>query len=246
MARIEHFPSVDSTNAEAMRRALAGDRGPLWILADTQTAGRGRSGRRWTSDAGNLQASLLLVSGISPAKAYQLALVAGLAVFDALASLLPRDGVNLHLKWPNDILMSGAKAGGILIESSTRPGHSGKDPGLIVVIGIGLNIVSKPDLPDRPTACLAEHGAAPDPWTLLNVLAASMDSWLGLWADGDGFAAVREAWLDRAHPIGERMAVHTGVERVAGAFAGLDPEGALVLDTEGGVRRFTFGDVSLG
>lgn len=246
MARIEHLPSVDSTNAEAMRRALAGERGPLWILADTQTAGRGRSGRSWTSDAGNLQASLLLASRAAPAKAYQLALVAGLAVFETLAALLPRDGVDLHLKWPNDILMSGAKAGGILIESSTLPGTSGKNPGLIVVIGIGLNIVSKPDLPDRPTACLAEHGATPDPWTLLDLLAATMDSWLALWADGDGFATVREAWLDRAHPIGERMAIHTGAERVSGAFAGLDPEGALLLDTEGGVRRFTFGDVSLG
>jgi BirA family biotin operon repressor/biotin-[acetyl-CoA-carboxylase] ligase len=115
-----------------------------------------------------------------------------------------------------------------------------------VVIGVGLNIVSKPELPDRATACLAEHGATTDPWTLLDALARSMDSSLALWADGDGFAAVREAWLDRAHPIGERMAINTGAERVAGAFAGLDPEGALVLDTERGVRRFTFGDVSLG
>lgn len=246
MPPILHLATVDSTNAEAMRRALSGERGPLWILADEQTSGRGRAGRSWSSGGGNLQASLLITSEAPPAKAYQLALVTGVAVFDTLAEVLGPAHAQLRLKWPNDVFLAGAKAGGILIESSTLPPQgTAPPPGLAAVIGIGINIASKPELPGRPTACLAEHGAAPEPAALLAVLARSMDAWLGIWAEGSGFAAVREAWLLRAHPLGEPMNIDTGEERVSGAFAGLDMDGALMLDTDAGVRRFTFGDVSL-
>jgi BirA family biotin operon repressor/biotin-[acetyl-CoA-carboxylase] ligase len=245
MPRVEHLSSVDSTNAEAMRRALAGERGPLWILADTQTAGRGRAGRTWTSEPGNLQASLLWTGTAPASKAYQLALVAGLSVFDALVPALGRESARLRLKWPNDILISGAKAGGILIESSSLGSGAAGQASLVAVIGIGINVVSKPELPDRATACLAEFGVSPDARSLLDAIARSMAAWLAAWSEGDGFAAVRKAWLDRAHPIGERMAINTGSAQISGAFAGLDAEGALMLQTEAGVCRFTFGDVSL-
>jgi BirA family biotin operon repressor/biotin-[acetyl-CoA-carboxylase] ligase len=244
MPPILHLKTVDSTNAEAMRRAVSGEQGPLWIVADEQTAGRGRAGRSWTSGAENLLASLLVTSATPPAKAYQLALVTGVAAFDALAVVLGSEHAKLRLKWPNDIFLDGAKAGGILIESTTQKAGPGA-PALTAVIGIGINIASKPELPDRPTASLAEFGAALTPEALLERLASAMDAWLGIWAEGSGFAAVREAWLDRAHPLGERMMIDTGEERVSGYFAGLDMEGALVLDTEAGVRHFTFGDVSL-
>ncbi|MGE0024906.1 MAG: biotin--[acetyl-CoA-carboxylase] ligase [Hyphomicrobium sp.] len=235
---IERFPALDSTNAEAMRRAAAGERGPLWIMADTQTAGRGRAGRAWSSEAGNMHASLLVTLEAPQPRAYQLALVAGVAVFDALeAGAAPAD---LSLKWPNDILIAGEKAGGILIESSTNA------EGLTAVIGIGINVTAAPPLPDRLATCLAAYGSAPEPRFLLERIAASMAAWLALWDEGRGFAAVREAWLRRAHPIGERMSINTGAERIWGAFLGLDPDGALMLDNEAGVRRFTFGDVSLG
>lgn len=237
--RVERLAAVDSTNAEALRRAQAGERGPLWILADVQTAGRGRSGRSWSSDAGNLHASLLITLSLPQPMAYQLALVAGVAVVDALSSAILPVPAGLRLKWPNDILIGDAKAGGILIESSTIGGD------LAAVIGIGLNVASSPAIPDRATTHLAAHGIVPGPPSLLTLIAASMRSWLETWDDGRGFAAVREAWLTRALPIGERLSINTGPEHVAGTFAGLDPEGALLLDVDGSVRRFTFGDVSL-
>src|SRR5262245_60658958 len=110
------FPTLDSTNAEALRRALAGEMGPLWIVAERQTGGRGRSGRSWLSEPGNLHASLLTVLPVSAPEAAQLSLVAGVAAVDAIrvAMSLPKDDA-LRLKWPNDVLITRAKAGGILV-----------------------------------------------------------------------------------------------------------------------------------
>jgi len=237
--RVERLAAVDSTNAEALRRAQSGERGPLWILADVQTAGRGRSGRDWSSDRGNLHASLLVTLALPQPLAYQLALVAGVAVFDALSAATYPAPAGLRLKWPNDILIEDAKAGGILIESSSIGGR------LAAVIGIGLNIVVSPSLPDRPATHLAAHGASPEPGVLLAAIATSLETWLQAWDEGRGFATVRQAWLNRALPIGERLSINTGAERVLGTFSGLDPEGALLLDVDGDVRRFTFGDVAL-
>lgn len=236
---VERLAVVDSTNAEALRRAQAGARGPLWILADTQTAGRGRSGRSWSSETGNLHASLLFTLTLPQPMAYQLALVAGVAVFDALQGALHPAPAGLRLKWPNDILIGDAKTGGILIESSVAGGT------LVAVVGIGLNVAAAPHLPDRATTHLAAHGVPPAPRLLLDAIAEPMRIWLAAWDQGRGFPAVREAWLNRALPIGERLSINTGSDCALGTFAGLDPEGALLLESGGNVRRFTFGDVSL-
>jgi BirA family biotin operon repressor/biotin-[acetyl-CoA-carboxylase] ligase len=249
----ERFAELDSTNAEAMRRAVAGERGPLWISAARQSAGRGRAGRTWESDSdGNLYASLL-VSLLAPApKAYQLSLLAGVMVYDALLTLLPPAAQSaLRLKWPNDILIGGAKAGGILIESTfvTRARDAEAQPAdgtrLAAIIGIGINIASYPEDLDRPVTSLAAHGAVLEPEETLKRIAASADHWLAVWREGEDFAAIRNAWLTRAHPIGERMSINTGAERVTGTFEGLDPDGSLLINAGTGIRRFAFGDVSL-
>lgn len=237
--RIEELASVCSTNAEAMRRAQAGEQGPLWIMALAQTDGRGRSGRIWSSEGGNLHASLLVTLAAPQPKAYQLALVAGIAVIDALTAALHPVPPGLQLKWPNDILIDGGKAGGILVESSTSAGR------LAAVIGIGLNVAASPVGLDRPATHLSAHADCPPPRLLLPIIADAVATWLATWDEGRGFAAVREAWLNRAHPIGERLSINTGAERVSGAFLGLDSDGALLLDGNGEPRRFTYGDVSL-
>jgi BirA family biotin operon repressor/biotin-[acetyl-CoA-carboxylase] ligase len=251
----QHFAELDSTNAEAMRSAVAGERGPLWITAARQSAGRGRAGRAWESDDGNLYASLLVSLSAPAPKAYQLSLVAGVFVHDALCAVLPTaEHGALRLKWPNDILIGGAKAGGILIESTvvTRerdglPAPSGESGGmrLAAIIGVGINIASYPEGLDRPATSLAAHGATPAPEALLARIADAADHWLSVWRNGEDFAAIRKAWLMRAHPIGERMSVNTGSERVTGTFEGLDADGGLLIDAGAGIRRFAFGDVSL-
>ena len=239
--RLLHLAETESTNWEAMRRALAGERGPLWVLADRQTAGRGRSGRTWASAPGNLFASLLIETGCPPAMAGQLSLVAGVAAVDAIGKAgSPVPG--LRLKWPNDILIGSAKAGGILVESSVRdPGQ-----GLQAVIGVGLNLASAPPGLEQSATYLAAHGLTLSPRETLCFLAGTMDAWLKTWNEGEGFAAIRASWLERAGAVGEPLTVHAAEGPVEGRFAGLDEEGALVIAVEGGgERRFTYGDVTL-
>jgi BirA family biotin operon repressor/biotin-[acetyl-CoA-carboxylase] ligase len=239
--RLVHLAETDSTNAEAMRRALAGEPGPLWVIADRQTAGRGRSGRAWASEPENLFASLLISTECPAPRVGQLSLVAGVAAIDAITNAGLDRTAALRLKWPNDILIGPGKAGGILVESSTRP-----EGGMSAVIGVGLNLVSRPTELGAAATSLACHGLALSPREALCFLGDAMDTWLATWNEGEGFARVREAWLARGGAVGEALTVHAGTELVHGRFVGLDAEGALIVaDSEGRERRFTFGDVAL-
>lgn len=240
--RLVSLDVVDSTNAEAMRRALAGERGPLWITAARQTAGKGRSGRTWVSDEGNFFASLLfaLPTQAMP-KAYQLSLVAGVAAVDAIRDTVGGEPQGfLRVKWPNDLLLGREKVGGILVESSAV----GAD--LAAVIGIGINLVSFPGTTSLPATNLARHGFEARKDFILSNLARAVAGWLGRWQEGSGFAEVRSAWLDRAGPIGEACSVTTAQGRVEGRFDGIDADGALLLvGGDGRRQRYTYGDVTL-
>ena len=237
------YDQLDSTNSEAMRRVAAGERGPLWILAHQQTAGRGRSGRDWASPRGNLAVSLIFRPHCLPANVPQLSLIAGVAAHQALATLWPEGAASrrLRLKWPNDVLIDRAKLGGILVESTSFAGD------LVAVIGIGVNIAATPDVLDRAVTSMAEHVANPPrAEALVALIAERLDACLAQWSKPAGFDALRSQWLDRAGSIGEAMSVNTGAGAVAGTFAGLDTDGALLLCGANDSRlRFTFGDVTL-
>lgn len=231
---------VDSTNAEAMRCVLAGNYGPLWVMAARQSAGRGRSGRQWTSKPGNLYASYASALSCAPAKAGELSLVAGVAAIDAirLAGGVP----GLRLKWPNDILIDRAKVGGILVESSSPMPQAG----IVAVVGVGLNLASAPDDLGRAATFLAAHGLNLSPRDALCFLAQTVQDWITIWHGGEGFERVRRAWLARAGEIGEALTINTLQGAVSGSFAGIDEHGALLIrDGEGLVRTFSFGDVTL-
>lgn len=232
-----------STNTEAFKRAAAGEAGPLWIMARRQTQGRGRSGRQWTSEPGNLHASLLQRLPCPQAVVHQLSLLAGVAVVEAIGAAAGRQIAGLRLKWPNDVLIGEAKCAGILPESQS----GGAAQEVVVVIGVGINLVSHPENLGRVTTDLAAHGLNVSPEVMLGVLAPAMQRWLGIWACGAGFAEVRRAWLANGGAVGESIIADTGRERIAGAFLGLDDGGALLLrDGQGAERRLTFGDVTLG
>ena len=243
--RVVELDEIDSTNLEALRRAVAGERGPMWIAANRQTAGRGRLGRSWQSPAGNFAATLLIAPECPPSRLHEIALVAGIAVHGAVKRSVG-DAVgleNLRLKWPNDLLFQGAKLGGILVESSSA------GTAVVAAIGIGINIVAGPIIDGRATTCLGAMGKQPSIPQLLAALDAELGVWLGRWENGAGFAAIRSAWLERAGPLGERVSINTGTEIITGEFAGIDETGALlvasVAPTPRETRRFTFGDVSL-
>lgn len=239
--RLVHLASCGSTNAEAMRLAAAGDDLPLWVLADRQMAGRGRSGRGWVSEPGNLLASLVVPLSAPPSAIPQLSLLAGVAAVDAIRAACG-DVPGLRLKWPNDVLAGGGKLGGILVEASEI--RSGR----VAVIGIGINVATAPVGLERGAASLADLGFSVNTLEMLAFLAEAMHEWLANWQAGAGFGDVRGAWLGRTGPSGEPISVNGSAGPLSGSFAGLDPDGALLMREtgSGAMRRITFGDVTIG
>ena len=241
LAGVRHlaYETLGSTNAEALALARAGERGPLWVSAQRQSAGRGRRGRTWMSAPGNLSASLLLYAPAPAANAAELSFVAALAVRDAIAEAAPALERRLTFKWPNDVLLAGEKAAGILIEGDAVRGEAAA-----VVVGIGVNCASHPVEAAFPATDLRAHGVEIGPQRLLESLAAAMATRLAQWDRGRGFAETRRAWLAAAHAIGTPIRVtDIGRER-SGRFAGLDASGRLLLDLpDGGREEIAAGDV---
>lgn len=238
---IEAYGELDSTNAEARRRADSGEAGPVWITAGRQTAGRGRRGRAWSTETGNLAATLLTVTDVPPAEAAQLSFVAALAAAELADTCLGEGAA--RLKWPNDVLVHGRKAVGVLVESGTRA-----DGRLWLAVGIGVNLAHAPVAVDRPATAFAEHMATPPPAPLeaLQILAARFETWRRLWA-AQGFAPVAAGWTARAHGLGERCEARLPSRTLAGIAEGLDPDGALRLRLDdGSLERITAGDVFFG
>ena len=232
---------IDSTNAEARRRAEAGEAGPVWIVGLRQTAGRGRRGRAWETGEGNLAATLLFCTDKPPAEAAQVSFVAALAVADLLAAYVPASLVSL--KWPNDPLLGGLKVSGILVESGMRP-----TGGLRIAVGVGVNLSRRPIDSERPATALTTYRDAPPPKPIeaIEVLAASFARWNDVWARL-GFPAIADAWTARAHGLGEPCVARLGTEALEGIAEGLDGDGALRLRlADGRVRRVTAGDVFFG
>ncbi|MBP7242065.1 biotin--[acetyl-CoA-carboxylase] ligase [Amaricoccus sp.] len=232
---------LDSTNAEGLRRAAAGEAGPAWILARAQTAARGRRGRAWSMPEGNFAASLLMLPGVSPAEAALRSFVAALALHDAFAAAVGQ-AERFSLKWPNDVLLDGGKLAGILLETGGRP----QGP-LALVIGFGVNLVATPGAAELEpgavaTTTLAAAGPAPEPVAFLALLAAAYARWETLFRT-EGFAPVRDAWLARAARLGETVTARLPGRVVEGRFETIDASGALILATETGRVRLPAADV---
>lgn len=223
--------------AEAARLAAHLER-PTWILAHTQTAARGRQGRAWQQPVGNLSATLLTFPSGGPADAAQRSFMAANALFEALAHYT--DESNLALKWPNDVLLSGGKVAGILLESS------GTSAGIDwLSIGIGVNLAAAPvgvtDAAFAPVA-LAAHGKAVSPAEFLGRLAVAFANQEANLAQ-DGFARIREDWLSRAARLGEVITARTTRDEFRGTFTGIDPDGNLTLQTAKGPQVIAAADV---
>ncbi|OJV09849.1 MULTISPECIES: biotin--[acetyl-CoA-carboxylase] ligase [unclassified Bosea (in: a-proteobacteria)] len=231
---------VASTMDEARRALEQGEPGKLWIVARSQHAGRGRHGRQWGSPPGNLYASLLLTDPCEPALAPQLGFVAGLALHDAAAGLLGPAASGLRLKWPNDLLLGGAKTSGLLLEGESRGGR------LNVILGCGVNIASCPS--DTPYPATYLKAVAPEA-SVEALLGALSDAWarrFAVWSQPGGFGPTRAAWLERAAFLGETITIRLPEGPLAGIFIGLDPIGRLELETEAGRRLIDAGDLFFG
>lgn len=230
------FDATGSTNDAAFELAQNGSN-RTWVVAKEQTAGRGRHGRRWQSPPGNLYASLLLVDLIALRNMPQLGLMAGVALAQAVQTLVP-DPTRIRLKWPNDILFDGAKLAGVLIESRSFAGrHS-------VVIGFGVNCRSSPEHLPYGTAALTDTGARIcNAEAILSILSERMLIWLSAFEQG--FDAARDTWLSLAAGLGEPISVKTAAGTIRGVFQTIDPTGRLVLADETGAHTIETGDVVL-
>ena len=240
--RLVALEEVDSTSAEAKRRAAEGAEDGTLIWARSQTGGYGRQGRQWASAPGNLFCSLIVRPDCPLAQAAQFSFVTAVALGDAIGSVAP-PLIEVTYKWPNDILLNNRKAGGILLESKGDPAQ------LLewLVIGVGVNVNSFPPESRLPATSLHFEGcpATVSAVDLLEAFSRHMMSWINVWLE-DGFAPVREAWLRHAQGLGQEIEVRLPQESLHGVFTDLDPEGTLLLQlADGSLRKIAAGEVYL-
>ncbi|MDA0787557.1 MAG: biotin--[acetyl-CoA-carboxylase] ligase [Proteobacteria bacterium] len=225
--------SVGSTSEEAKALAADGAAGLTVVWAREQTAGRGRHGRSWNSPRGNLYMSVLLRPDCAIAEAPQIGFVVGAAMARAIRAVA---GADVELKWPNDLLLGGAKLSGILLESAACA-----DGRLDwVVAGIGVNVDSQPDVPGATCLRAAGHDITVE--ALLEAFLPNLVELLGVWAR-DGFGAIRAVWSALALAVDTELTVKLPDGVKAGVFAGIDERGNLMLATDTGTEHIAVGDV---
>lgn len=227
MIPARHYPSIDSTNLEAHRLFAGGERGPLFLLADEQTAGKGRLDRNWSSARGNCYSTLILPvdlsGGLTVARVPQIGFVVALAVADVVRA----HGATPQLKWPNDVLVNGAKISGILCEVlSASP--------LAIAIGCGINVAHAPAGLAYPATCLAAMSAGASRDGVFDAYRSALTRWLETWRLEGGFEAVRAAWTAQAIGIGENATMTVGTQQLTGRFEGITEQGAVILQTPEG------------
>jgi BirA family biotin operon repressor/biotin-[acetyl-CoA-carboxylase] ligase len=235
-APLQIFDEIDSTNAEAGRRAARCEAGPIYLLARVQTAGRGRRGRTWESPAGNLFLTYLGATMRPPAEIALLGFAAGIALAEFCDDLLGPG--RSKLKWPNDLMLDRRKAAGLLLESGAL--GDGRN---WFAIGLGLNLAAAPPT-DQPTVALAEFlPAVPAPEVAARDLAPRLAGWAGI-LECEGFEPLQRAWMARAYGVGEQVQVHLGGQSIRGALRGLSSSGELLVALPNGqVHVIAAGDI---
>jgi BirA family transcriptional regulator, biotin operon repressor / biotin---[acetyl-CoA-carboxylase] ligase len=218
MIAIRHYPTIDSTNLEAHRLFAAGERGPVFLLADEQTAGKGRLDRSWASLRGNCYSTLIVPLSAEIAVVPQIGFVVALAVAD----VLQKYRIQPQLKWPNDVIVKGAKVAGILCEVLAQ------QP-LTIAMGCGINVAHSPASLSYPATCFNAEGANITRDEVFKAYQASLMHWLGMWNNGENFSAIRTAWTHLAIGIGEAITMSTGTQHLTGTFEGITEQGAVIL-----------------
>ena len=235
---LREWDEIDSTNEEARRLAANSERGPVWLRADRQTAGRGRRGRVWESPTGNLAATLLIAPDKAASECAQLSFVTAIAAADAASAFAP--SADIKVKWPNDVLAGGKKLAGILLESASGAGAAPT----YLAIGVGMNLAYFPPDTEFPATSLAALGVSvPSATAALTQLAGHFAKWYDVWMNS-GFSSIQDAWLARAAGLGTRIRARLTHEETSGVFEGIDNTGALILrESTDRVRTISAGEV---
>jgi BirA family transcriptional regulator, biotin operon repressor / biotin---[acetyl-CoA-carboxylase] ligase len=231
-----------STSDDARKALETGDPGLLWVVAETQTQGRGRHGRAWDSPKGNLFASLLLVDPCEMRFAAQFGYLVGLSLHEAICDHAADVADTLRLKWPNDLLFGKAKVAGILLEGQRAPG--GKSA---IIVGIGVNVVHAPDGMPYPTARIHDFAPQIDRAMLFEGLSRRLalryTQWRAALNMPGMLARLRDEWIMRAAGLDQTVTIRLPSGPREGIFTGLDNEGRLLLATQSGIETIDAGDL---
>jgi BirA family biotin operon repressor/biotin-[acetyl-CoA-carboxylase] ligase len=226
---LHHYPTIGSTNDEAKKLMEDGAPEGTVVWADIQTAGRGRQGRRWVSDQGNLYASVLLRPSCSVQEVSQLSFVAALAVGETIVPYLKKPD-ELYYKWPNDLILRDSKVSGILLEANSQFGEKVEE----CIIGIGLNITSAPTQAAYPTTRLQDHAVHEvNMEKLFSECLQNIDFYYHFWKEKK-FLILRNKWLTRAYRLCKDISVKVGESEIQGQFLGLGMDGSLMLKEKDG------------
>lgn len=223
------FDQIDSTNSEAIRLIRSGITGNFLIWARTQTFGRGRQGNRWESVHGNLYLSILLDTDIPITSQHEVSFITGLALYDAIKdkAIESLKETELHLKWPNDVLIKGQKIAGILLESLSIYNRN------YLVVGVGVNVNSSPKNIGQLTTSLFEEKIITDCTELLHIFITYFDKYFNLW-NKKGFLIIRKKWLKRAYNLNNLITINDGNNRISGVFKDIDFTGKIRIQTANG------------
>ena len=237
--RLYRYETIGSTNDEAKRLALLGEPDGTLVVADSQTSGRGRSGRLWVTPPGAAIAMTLILRPVVPTfQLTQVALLGGLAVLEGIEQAA---GLTAKLKWPNDVLIHDKKVAGVLAEAAFT---GDKLESVVLGIGVNVNIGPPPDLKlDYPATCLADEVGHPlDREAILNAILTAFDARYSQL----GAPTLKQAWAKHLAMIGKTVKVIGPGETVVGRLEGVTEDGAIVIRLESGERRTVLaGDVHL-
>lgn len=226
-ANIVQLDAVGSTNEEAKILARNGAAEGTIVTAARQTAGKGRQGNHWLSEPGNLYMTLVLRPHVPAAESGQLSFLAAVALAQAAEKVLPA-GAKITLKWPNDLLLNGKKAAGILLETEANAGKTID----WLVMGMGLNIAHAPD----NAISLGQMGGHIAPLDMMHIVRGEIMALYQIW-QRDGFAPIRKAWLARAAHRDQEINVRLPAETFRATFLGIDETGALHIKLPNGQER---------
>ena len=230
----QEFDELQSTNDKAKELVEQGDNDELWVVtAKRQTEGRGRLGRKWQGFEGNLFMSLAMPADWANLNIY--VFMSSLTLFNIINKLKFNINVKLELKWPNDVLLNGAKISGILLEKAARD---------YLIVGVGVNVKASPQPGETPyqTTNLAACGFDIDRLELLRYYLAEWNHNLEIWKQ-QGAAVIKDMWLKNAKGLNEEITVNLGKRIENGIFVGVDDNGALLLKQGENVMKILAGDI---
>ncbi|EJF82172.1 biotin--[acetyl-CoA-carboxylase] ligase [Bartonella doshiae] len=242
---VESYESVTSTNLIAQQKAQDGHQGYLWVVAQEQTQGRARRGRVWHSPKGNLYSSLLLIDDIVHKTSAQLGFVAGVSVVEAIKQFIKdekqADSI-VRLKWPNDILLGGAKSSGVLLEIFKLIPQQ-----YALVIGMGINVKYHYEDAPYPTSSLKNIGLNVKTEQLFTVLTEYFSKNYLLWKQPGGCDIIRKKWLLYSAHLGQHIKIVNDKKIIEGIFDGLDSDFNCIVKQKNGQQAIiTAGDVHFG